>query len=85
MTDQNIRELVFEALDNAVKENGYTHLLTDDPEQVAIDLIVKAPDLNDATAHLMDGVHTLKDTSADDVTFRRIVNAVTDYQTANTE
>jgi hypothetical protein len=39
------KQLIFESLDNAVKENGYVNLLTDRPEDVADNMVDLVSDL----------------------------------------
>jgi hypothetical protein len=41
----DLKALVYRALDVAVKENGYTELLTMTPEEVAVDILMYDSDV----------------------------------------
>ncbi len=70
----DVRAVTIELLKANVEKYGDSYIkrvLADDPAQLAFGLIKESSDLEQA--------------DADEVTFRRIVNAVTDYQIANRE
>lgn len=51
MDNNSLRAKVISSLDVAIYENGYTELLTQEPEQVAIDLCTFACELENDDTH----------------------------------